>query len=118
MRAHSCADHFEHGSVEKDSAETVKWVGYCTVCGRKLVEVYDYRGTYAPDADAFVRRRSSGQDHDGTVPVYAVVVHPSATTSYLANVYADRAEAEQVRDELRSERQGIDVDIEEYGVDA
>jgi hypothetical protein len=52
------------------------------------------------------------------VPVYAVVVHPRDATSYAANVYADKARAEATRAKLRSERQGIDVAIEEYGVDA
>lgn len=95
-------------------------------CRHPLV-AYRYRVT--PDAvyysdlrtdehriDADGGRVEDGQD--GTVPVYAVVVHPPDATSYVANVYADREAAAQVRGELRSERQGIDVAIEEYGVDA
>jgi hypothetical protein len=48
--------------------------------------------------------------------VYVVTVHPPDTTSYVANVYADMDRAEDTCDELQSDRQGIDVEIEEYEV--
>jgi hypothetical protein len=53
---HDCHEHFEHGSIEKDDAETVQWIGACTVCGTALVEVYDYQGTYDLGAEKWLYR--------------------------------------------------------------
>ena len=67
MSDHNCHEHFEHGSVEKDNAETIQWIGSCTVCGKALVEVYDYQGTYDPDADTWLFRmmdEATRQLHD------------------------------------------------------
>lgn len=58
------------------------------------------------------------EERDTTMLVYAVVVHPADTTSYVANIYTDRSRAEHTRDELQSDRQGVDVEIEQYAVNA
>jgi hypothetical protein len=56
--------------------------------------------------------------HTEAQDVYAVVAHPPDTTSDVANVYADRETAEEIADELRSEEQGIAVDVKQYEVKA
>jgi hypothetical protein len=63
MTDHDCHEHFEHGSVEKDDAETIKWIGHCTESGRELVEVYDYTGTYDPDAGEWINRMLDETTH-------------------------------------------------------
>jgi hypothetical protein len=115
---HAFREHFVDGAEWE-----VQAVGN-EKCRHPLV-AYRYRVT--PDAvyysDLYTDEHRIDADGDrvaeaGSVSVYAVVVHPPDATSSVANVYADREAAEQARRELRSERQGIDVAIEEYRVDA
>lgn len=58
---HDCTEHFQHKEVNGDG-ETVKWTGYCEICGKTLVEIYDYQGTYDTEEEKWVDQPSAGSE--------------------------------------------------------